>query len=218
MTKPVVWSEEEMITGKKCSKCGLIKPYSNYSRNRTNKGGFSYDCNDCHLESCKKWREKNREAYKEANKRSYRKKVVSGKKQAERKLHYAIDTGSIKKENCVLCGNPAEAHHHFGYDHPLEVIWLCKKHHMSHHKYIRILTEVAVQDGTKKAVFDERQKLLAEIEGWLVDEQQIPEAHIESAIKVSDDWSLSYESDLITARNILRAELRAKLEAMKGGK
>ena len=65
---------------------------------------------------------------------------------------------------------------------------------------------------------DERQKLLAEIEGWLVDEQQIPEAHIESAIKVSDDWSLSYESDLITARNILRAELRAKLEAMKGGK
>ena len=163
MTKPVVWSEEEMITGKKCSKCGLIKPYSNYSRNRTNKGGFSYDCTDCHLESCKKWREKNREAYKEANKRSYREKVVSGKKQAERKLHYAIDTGSIKKENCVLCGNPAEAHHHFGYDHPLEVIWLCKKHHMSHHKYIRILTEVAVQDGTKKAVFNERQKLLAEI-------------------------------------------------------
>ena len=167
MTKPVVWSEEEMITGKKCSKCGLIKPYSNYSRNRTNKGGFSYDCTDCHLESCKKWREKNREAYKEANKRSYREKVVSGKKQAERKLHYAIDTGSIKKENCVLCGNPAEAHHHFGYDHPLEVIWLCKKHHMSHHKYIRILTEVAVQDGTKKAVFDERQAVLAEIEGWL---------------------------------------------------
>ena len=66
---------------------------------------------------------------------------------------------------------------------------------------------------------DERQKLLAEIEGWLVDERLTVVAHkygtetgeIESTVgDGEEEWKIP--------RNDLRAELRAKVKEMKGGK
>ncbi len=45
----------------------------------------------------------------------------------------AIKDGMLKRQPCVVCGNPKVHGHHPDYDKPLEVIWLCPKHHMQEH-------------------------------------------------------------------------------------
>ena len=39
------------------------------------------------------------------------------------------------KQPCEVCQDPqSQAHHYKGYDHPLEVRWLCRKHHIEAEK------------------------------------------------------------------------------------
>ena len=45
----------------------------------------------------------------------------------------AICTGKIVRKCCELCGAKAQAHHP-DYNYPLEVQWLCVKHHFEWHK------------------------------------------------------------------------------------
>lgn len=69
----------------------------------------------------KKWRDKYPEKY-----------------QARYTLRNAIKMGKIKPANCEIgvdCTGRMEAHHP-DYSKPLEVRWLCQKHHkIGHHKY-----------------------------------------------------------------------------------
>lgn len=39
----------------------------------------------------------------------------------------------IKKQPCEICGEMAQMHHE-DYSKPLEIIWLCRKHHLELHK------------------------------------------------------------------------------------
>lgn len=55
------------------------------------------------------------------------------KRQARNALNYAIYSGKIKRMPCSQCGVKAEAHHE-DYSKPLEVLWLCKRHHQQHHQ------------------------------------------------------------------------------------
>ena len=41
----------------------------------------------------------------------------------------AIDRGELAKLPCWVCGETEVQGHHSDYDSPLEVVWLCKKHH-----------------------------------------------------------------------------------------
>lgn len=43
-----------------------------------------------------------------------------------------IRRGKINREPCEVCGSKAEAHHD-DYSKPLQVKWLCRKHHMKLH-------------------------------------------------------------------------------------
>ena len=58
---------------------------------------------------------------------------------------YAVKMGRVEKQPCIICGKfPAEGHHH-DYWKPLDVIWLCRKHHAALHReafciYPRITT------------------------------------------------------------------------------
>lgn len=45
-----------------------------------------------------------------------------------RKVGYAIKTGKLERENCLYCEKLGEAHHR-DYKDPLNVVWLCRKHH-----------------------------------------------------------------------------------------
>lgn len=68
--------------------------------------------------------------------RNYRKKFPQ-------KYSAKIITGNAKRDGdlirqpCEVCGNPKSEAHHEDYSRPLEVRWLCKKHHMDRHNQIR---------------------------------------------------------------------------------
>lgn len=40
--------------------------------------------------------------------------------------------GKLIEQPCEVCGGKAEMHHE-DYDRPLDVRWLCRKHHMAEH-------------------------------------------------------------------------------------
>lgn len=52
-------------------------------------------------------------------------------------LRKAIKSGAVSKYPCSVCGNPKSQAHHEDYDKPLDVIWLCRKHHQEKHIHIR---------------------------------------------------------------------------------
>jgi hypothetical protein len=68
----------------------------------------------------KKWKDKNKEKVK-----------------CHSIVNWQIRNGNLKKKFCFVCGNSAEAHHE-DYNKPLDIIWLCEKHHAERHKQIRI--------------------------------------------------------------------------------
>lgn len=102
-----------------CSKCGKEKEDS-----RKEKQAY---CKACHAEHMRNKRPRHRDlkpaAKLKANARAY--------------LHVYVKKGKIKKEPCRVCGAPAQAHHE---DHtkPLEVIWLCRAHHLELHGYPQV--------------------------------------------------------------------------------
>jgi hypothetical protein len=58
---------------------------------------------------------------------------------ARLKFREALRTGKIKKQLCAICGNAKVHGHHINYNKPLEVIWLCSKHHGEiHRKYDKL--------------------------------------------------------------------------------
>lgn len=52
---------------------------------------------------------------------------------ARRKVHYAIKNGKLKRGCCEECGESKTFAHHEDYSKPLEVNWLCIKHHREKH-------------------------------------------------------------------------------------
>lgn len=46
----------------------------------------------------------------------------------------AIRRGELVRQPCEVCGNPKTDGHHDDYSKPLDVRWLCRVHHLEHHK------------------------------------------------------------------------------------
>ena len=59
---------------------------------------------------------------------------------AHKKVFVEIRAGRLKQVKC-FCGIKNTQAHHPDYSKPLEVVWLCKKHHMEADKKRRILTK-----------------------------------------------------------------------------
>lgn len=52
---------------------------------------------------------------------------------ARKKLNIAVRSGKIERQCCLKCGK-ADAHaHHYDYEKPLDIIWLCPFHHREIH-------------------------------------------------------------------------------------
>jgi hypothetical protein len=75
---------------------------------------------------------KGKEAHAKSTKRAYYK--FPEKDKARNKLKYEIKHGRILKQPCIICGNIKSHGHHNDYKKPLNVIWLCDKHHKEIHK------------------------------------------------------------------------------------
>lgn len=80
-------------------------------------------CRICHAKHMRENRPKHSqlspEAKKKANARSYAKEYLK--------------RGKIIKTACIKCGDENSQMHHPDYDKPIEVIWLCRKHHLELH-------------------------------------------------------------------------------------
>src|SRR3990167_5744413 len=127
-----------------CSRCKIEKESNkeHFGTDKKGSGGLSSRCRDCKREIdrvySRKYREDNPDWKQEDNKKSISKQKTLideyYKKYPERVIaknlvNNRVRSGKLKRGNCVLCGNPRSVGHHEDYNKPLEVIWLCQKHH-----------------------------------------------------------------------------------------
>ncbi len=56
---------------------------------------------------------------------------------AHDKVEWAIKTGILVRQTCEVCSRPDADAHHDDYSKPLEVRWLCSKHHAVMHARIK---------------------------------------------------------------------------------
>lgn len=66
-------------------------------------------------------------------------------------LKVNIKRGKVKKLPCQVCGNEKSEGHHADYSKPLEVVWLCKRHHIDLHKELKMQDETKLQEERKGA-------------------------------------------------------------------
>lgn len=87
----------------------------------------------------KKWHETKgrtpeRLARKAAQMRTYSKDERTAEHhKARQKTRQAIASGKLKRLPCEVCGSTTVHAHHDDYSRPLDVRWLCPKHHAEHH-------------------------------------------------------------------------------------
>ena len=110
-----------------CSICKKRLTQESFYPDKYRSTGTSSRCISCHVDWAKTRKKLDRRKYFE-NYRKQNAKIISAKD----KVRYALKTGKLKKNPCIKCGKKSEAHH-LDYNKPLEVIWLCHKHHMGKH-------------------------------------------------------------------------------------
>lgn len=79
------------------------------------------------IEYNKKWRENNKEKCIEYENKA---KILYKDKRAIRYItRSAVKIGKIVRGSCEICGEEKVEAHHEDYNKPLEIKWLCVKHH-----------------------------------------------------------------------------------------
>jgi len=48
-------------------------------------------------------------------------------------VQQAIRSGRLTRQPCAICGSKIAHAHHNRYDIPLDIVWLCQKHHTEEH-------------------------------------------------------------------------------------
>lgn len=148
---------------KTCKRCEKSLPLESFHKHSGFKDGRRTTCKDCanaemrkyyaanresHLETCRNWQKNNQDKVALYQKRHRRRKSKSDnlykanhpvRVRAQKKLNYAVFKGEVKREeSCQVCGcsdKKTEAHH-YDYDKPLQVIWVCTScHGWIHRKY-----------------------------------------------------------------------------------
>lgn len=59
------------------------------------------------------------------------------KEKAHAVVTRALRSGTLIRKPCVECGSATSEAHHDDYSKPLDVMWLCPKHHAARHREIR---------------------------------------------------------------------------------
>lgn len=129
---------------KVCSKCGMLKPLSEFYKAPRMAGGYSNKCKFCMRQDVKKHYRQNEEYYREYEKKRgetperRRQRTLAcqrhrmknpEKNKARQRVCDAKRRGKIVEQPCEVCGALNVHAHHEDYSKPLDVIWLCPKHH-----------------------------------------------------------------------------------------
>lgn len=130
-------SEGEIV----CSHCKKRLDLTNFHRNRTTPTGFSRQCKKCDYISSSKvqyirviYNKSHKEMLSRACKNWASRNI--DKVKAHALFHRAIKNGEIIRKPCEICGEIKSHGHHQDYLKPLEVVWLCAKHHKAAHGYM----------------------------------------------------------------------------------
>jgi len=141
---------------KACCVCKIEKDYSEFGKNPRATLKLRYSCKSCDKEIRaahhpryrerilaynKKWREANPDKYNSAHLKATRKYEMENKfiRKAHVAVREALKKSLIAKQSCQICKRKhgvdvkAEAHH-TDYSKPLDVMWLCPKHHKAWHR------------------------------------------------------------------------------------
>lgn len=145
---------------KECFKCKKVKPINEFYKHPKMGDGHLGKCKECTKKDVSSNYADNREQYAE-----YEKKRFQDKKRKEATIVYqrnrrarnpekykannevgnALRDCRLKEEPCEVCGDLVVEAHHEDYSKPLDVNWLCRKHHLERH-------------GKKAYVFDKEPK------------------------------------------------------------
>lgn len=128
---------------KPCFKCGETKPLSDFYKHPKMPDGHVNKCKECNKKDVRDNRAGKLEYYREYDKdrgtrttaemtRKYREQNPK-KYAAHGKVARAIRSGRLIPEPCKVCGSVDVHGHHTDYDKPLDVMWLCAKHHKAWH-------------------------------------------------------------------------------------
>jgi len=129
-----------------CKKCGIRKHITEFYIHKGMADGRLNFCKDCvrervrnyaHTEEAKGlaklwWKTERGKAKLKRHTQRYR-KLNPGKYRATRIANNALRDGRLIKRPCEVCGETSVEKHHDDYSKPLEVRWLCRKHHRQIH-------------------------------------------------------------------------------------
>lgn len=128
---------------KVCFKCDAELPITNFYKHPQMADGHLGKCKACTRYDVRENRKKRVEYYAEYDRKRSKEPARRAKNMAslppeKRKAYYAVHNatarGKIKKMPCEVCGEvKSEAHHH-DYSKPLDVMWVCRKHHADIHR------------------------------------------------------------------------------------
>lgn len=133
---------------KVCFKCGKTKTLDDFYKHPAMKDGRVNKCKECNKKDVAENYANKREHYsqyekKRAKRPERKEKAVEyqRKNRAKNKLEYyarnittsAIKNGRLIKKPCEECGCLITEAHHQDYYKPLDVVWLCRIHHLERH-------------------------------------------------------------------------------------
>lgn len=120
---------------KTCRECGTPKPLDQFYKHSMMADGYLNKCMDCVRERVNRHRTKNIERIREYDRNRVWRVYDKNKVVVRRLVRDAIARGDLKVQPCERCGDAIGVHaHHDDYSKPLDVIWLCPKHHGERHR------------------------------------------------------------------------------------
>lgn len=129
---------------KACKKCGQEKPLSEFYKHAKMADGHLSFCKQCTKERIRKHRSENDHVREYDRQRFYshpgrRERTAKTSREWRQKnpeaykAHYAVSnairSGKLEKKPCEECGGTDVHAHHEDYSKPLDVKWLCVRHH-----------------------------------------------------------------------------------------
>lgn len=136
---------ENLAAGqKRCFKCGQLKSLNEFYSHPQMADGRLNKCKECTKSDAAKRLNEKREYVHEYDRwrartaprkekaieyQKVRRAKHPDKNSARGKVNYEVSMGRLHSLPCAICGNPKTEAHHHDYSKPLDVTWLCFKHH-----------------------------------------------------------------------------------------
>lgn len=122
---------------KVCRKCGIQKSINEFYKRPTSADGRRNECIACHAIRRRKY---HNEIYKYKRFSASIRKRDKFKAKAVNVVNHAIRDGKLTRQPCEVCGNLNSQAHHEDYSKPLEITWLCVKHHNEKRRIYNVVT------------------------------------------------------------------------------